>query len=41
MLNKQDILWEIWEKVVEKKRTNDYEALIKLQQDMRNLQYSS
>ena len=41
MLNKQDILWEIWGKAVEKKRASNYEALIKLQQDMRNLQYSS
>ena len=41
MLNKQDILWEIYGKVVEKKNENDPEALIQLQQDMRNLQYSS
>ena len=37
--NKQNKLWEIWEKVVEKKNENDPEALIQLQQEMRNLPY--
>lgn len=39
MLNKQDILCEIWRKIVEKRRANDYEALIQLQQKMLNLPY--
>ena len=39
--HKQAILDKYYEEIVEKKRANDYEALIKLQQKMLNLPYSS